>query len=62
MVNKTVRMDAVELLGRVLDGAASTMERQMVLCSLNNKVFEEYFMVALHATVLYNGKDYGSIQ
>ena len=54
----------IELLGRVLDGNATDKERKTVFCNLSDAAFEEFFMVALRATILFNEKNeiYDEIQ
>ena len=44
----------IELLGRVLDGSATSTERKAVLLNMSGSAFEECFMVALRATTLFN--------
>ena len=56
MENKTIQICNFELLGRVLDGKANSKERKTVLFNMSDAVFEEYFMVALRATTLFNEK------
>ncbi len=56
MENNTIQISNFELLGRVLDGKASSKERKAVLFSMSDAVFEECFMVALRATILFNEK------
>lgn len=56
MENNTIQISNFELLGRVLDGKASSKERKTVSFNMSDAVFEECFMVALRATTLYNGK------
>ena len=56
MENNTIQISNFELLGRVLDGRASSKERKTVLFNMSDAVFEECFMVALQATILFNEK------
>lgn len=56
MENNTIQINNFELLGRVLDGKASSKERETVLFNMSDSVFEECFMVALRATTLFNEK------
>ena len=56
MENNTIQISNFELLGRVLDGKASSKERKTVLFNMSDAVFEESFMVALRATTLFNEK------
>ena len=56
MENNTIQISNFELLGRVLDGKASSKERQTVLFNMSDAVFKECFMVALRATTLFNEK------
>ncbi len=56
MENNTIQISNFELLGRVLDGRATSKERKTVLLNLSDIVFEECFMVALRATTLFNEK------
>ena len=56
MENNTIQISNYELLGRVLDGKANSKERKTVLVNMSDAVFEECFMVALRATILYNEK------
>lgn len=56
MENNTIQISNFELLGRVLDGKASSNERKTVLFNMSDAVFEECFMVALLATTLFNEK------
>lgn len=56
MENNTIQISNFELLGRVLDGRASSKERKTVLFNMSDTVFEECFMVALQATILFNEK------
>lgn len=54
MENNAVLMNNVELLGKVLDGQATGKERKAVLKNMSDVVFDEFFMVALRATILFN--------
>lgn len=56
MGNNTIQINNFELLGRVLDGQATSKERKIVLFNMSDAVFEECFMVALRATTLFNEK------
>lgn len=56
MENNTIQTSDFELLGRVLDGKATSKERKIVLFNMSDAVFEECFMVALRATTLFNEK------
>ena len=56
MGNNTIQINNFELLGRVLDGKATSKERKTVLFNMSDAIFEEYFMVALRATILFNEK------
>ena len=56
MENNTIQISNFELLGRVLDGKASSKERKAVLFNMSDAVFEECFMVALRAMTLFNEK------
>ncbi len=56
MGNSTIQISNFELLGRVLDGMASSKERKTVLFNISDAVFAECFMVALRATTLFNEK------
>ena len=56
MGNNTIQISNFELIGRVLDGKANPNERKAVLFNISDAVFEEYFMVALRATTLFNEK------
>lgn len=56
MENNTIQINNFELLGRVLDGQATSKERKIVLFNMSDAVFEECFMVALRATTLFNEK------
>lgn len=56
MENNTIQKSSFELLGRVLDGKATSKERKTVLFNMSDAVFEECFMVALRATALFNEK------
>lgn len=56
MGNSTIQISNFELLGRVLDGKASSKERKTVLFNISDAVFAECFMVALRATTLFNEK------
>ena len=64
MGNNTIQTSNFELLGRILDGQASSEERKTVLLNMSDAVFEECFMVALRATMLFNEKNeaYGTVQ
>lgn len=64
MENNTIQINNFELLGRVLDGQATSKERKTVLFNMSNVSFEECFMVALRATTLFNEKveDYETVQ
>ncbi len=64
MENNTIQINNFELLGRVLDGKATSMERKAVLFNMSDAIFEECFMVALRATTLFNEKieDYDTVQ
>lgn len=53
MENNTIKISNFELLGRVLDGAATSKERKTVLFNMSDIVFEEFFLVALRATTLF---------
>lgn len=57
MENNTIQLNNFELLGRVLDGKATSKERKTVLLNMSDAVFEECFMVALRATMLFNEKN-----
>lgn len=54
MGNNIIDSDRIELLGRILDGTATTNERTWALQNLNNSVFEECFMTALRAATVFN--------
>lgn len=54
MENNTILMNKVELLGKVLDGRATSKERRVVLKNMSDIVFDEFFMVALRATILFH--------
>ncbi len=56
MENNTIQISNFELLGRVLDGRATSKERKMVLFNMSDAVFAECFMAALRATTLFNEK------
>ena len=56
MENNTIQKNNFELLGRVLDGKATSKERKIVLLNMSDAIFEECFMVALRATTLFNEK------
>ncbi|WP_297908299.1 hypothetical protein [uncultured Parabacteroides sp.] len=56
MENNTIQINNFELLGRVLDGKATSKERKTVLFNMSEAIFEECFMVALRATTLFNEK------
>lgn len=56
MENNTIQISNFELLGRVLDGKASSKERKTVFFNMSDAVFEECFMVALQAITLFNEK------
>ena len=56
MEDNTIQINNFELLGRVLDGKATLMERKAVLFNMSDAVFEECFMIALRATTLFNEK------
>lgn len=56
MENNTNQINNFELLGRVLDGKATSKERKTVLFNMSDAVFDECFMVALRATTLFNKK------
>ncbi len=56
MENNTIQISNFELLGRVLDGKASSKERKAVLFNISDAVFAECFMAALRATTLFNEK------
>ena len=56
MGNNTIQINNFELLGRVLDGKATSKERKTVLFNMSDAIFEECFMVALRATTLFNEK------
>ena len=56
MENNTIQINYFELLGRVLDGKATSKERKNVLFNMSDAIFEECFMVALRATTLFNEK------
>lgn len=64
MENNAVLMNNVELLGKVLDGQATGKERKAVLKNMSDLVFDEFFMVALRATILFNENidDYDKMQ
>ncbi len=51
-----IQISNFELLGRVLDGKASSKERKTVLFNMSDAVFAECFMAALRATTLFNEK------
>ena len=56
MGNNTIQISNFELLGRVLDGKATSKERKTVLFNMSDAIFEECFMVAFRATTLFNEK------
>ena len=56
MGNNTIQINNFELLGRVLDGKSGSKERKTVLFNMSDAVFEECFMIALRATILFNEK------
>lgn len=56
MENNIIQIKNLELLGRVFDGQATIEERNTVLCNMADAVFEEFFIVALRATMLFNEK------
>lgn len=64
MENNAVLMNNAELLGKVLDGQATGKERRAVLKNMSDVVFDEFFMVALRATILFNENidDYDKMQ
>ncbi len=64
MGNNTIQISNFELLGRILDGRASSEECKTVLLNMSDAVFEECFVVALRATMLFNEKNeaYGTVQ
>lgn len=49
--------DRWEQLGRVLDGGATAKERRLIMQNLNRPDFEECFMVALRAMMMFNIND-----
>ncbi len=56
MGNSTIQINNFELLGRVLDGQATTKDRKMVLFNMSDAAFAECFIAALRATTLFNEK------
>lgn len=54
MENRAIQINGLELLGRVLDGQATSEERRAVLFNMSDTVFEECFIVALRAVTLFN--------
>ena len=64
MENNAVLMNNAELLGKVLDGQATGKERRAVLKNMSDLVFDEFFMVAFRATILFNENidDYDKMQ
>lgn len=56
MENNTIQINNFELLGRVLDGKATSKERKTVLFNMSDAIFVDCFMVALRATTLFNEK------
>lgn len=64
MENNAVLMNNAELLGKVLDGQATGKERRAVLKNMSDVVFDEFFMVALRVTILFNENidDYDKMQ
>ena len=56
MGNNTIQINNFELLGRVLDGKATSKERKTVLFNMSDAIFVDCFMVALRATTLFNEK------
>lgn len=54
MENNTIQISNFELFARVLDGKATFEECKAVLLNMLDTVFEEFFMVALRATTLFN--------
>lgn len=56
MENNTIQMNNLELLGRALEGRATDTERKVVLRNLSDAIFEECFMVALWAKILFDKK------
>lgn len=54
MGNNTIQRSNFELLARGLDGKAPSEECKDVLLNMSDAVFEEFFMVALRATTLFN--------
>lgn len=57
MENNAIQVNNFELLGRVLDGRSACVERKTVLLNLSDAIFEECFMVALRAKILFNEKE-----
>lgn len=64
MENNAGLMNNAELLGKVLDGQATSKERRAVLKNMFDVVFDEFFMLALRATILFNENidDYDKMQ
>lgn len=56
MGNNTIQINSFEQLGRVLDGRATGKERETVLRTMTDTVFEECFMVTMRAMTLFNEK------
>ena len=54
MENNSIVINNVELLGKVLDGRATSKERRVVLKNMSDVIFDEFFMVALRATILFH--------
>lgn len=64
MGNNSIQTNNFELLGRVFDGNATIDERKDVLFNMTDALFEEFFLVAMRATTLFNEKieAYGKVQ
>lgn len=56
----TVQTSNLELLGRVIDGKATSRERVTVLYNMTDPFLEEFLLIAMKAKVLFNDREDGN--
>ena len=54
MENNTIETTTLEMLGRVIEGRATSQERRTVFLNMTNPYVEELLVIALRTKVLFN--------
>lgn len=54
MENNTIETTSLEMLGRVIEGRATSQERRTVFLNMTNPYVEELLVIALRTKVLFN--------